>query len=182
VDISKSKPIEQGFRRGQGVIPSRATDLDSQPREFILVLDAQLKVRAVSPSFCDAFQLTREEIEKQPFREIHGGLWTNPKLEEALEEAAKRGKPSEDIQFEQEFPNLGKKRLRLGVRAIEAGGVVRTLAVSITDITDHPEDISRNPATILSLIHDAVRVRDKVHVKKVVSQTAFRSGLRSRRS
>jgi two-component system, chemotaxis family, CheB/CheR fusion protein len=180
VDISKSKPVEQRFRPGQGVTPSRATDLDSQLREFILVLDTQLQVRAVSPSFCNAFQLTREEIENQPFREIHGGLWTNPKLEEALQEAAETGKPTEDIEIEQEFPHLGKKRLRLGVRAIEAGGVMRILAVSMTDITDHPEDISRNPATILDLIHDAVRVRDRVHVKKVVRQTAFRSDLRSR--
>ena len=160
VDISKSKQVEEGFRRSQAETQSRAIDLNSQPREFLLLLDTQMQVKTVSPSFYNAFQLTWQEIENQPFREIHGGLWTNPRLAEALEEAAKTGKPTEDIEIKQEFPNLGKKRLRLGVRAIEAGGGMRVLAVSIADITDHPEDIIRNQATILNLIHDAVLVRD----------------------
>jgi len=160
VDISKSKQVEQGFRRGQGESQSRAIDLTSQPREFILVLDTQLQVSAVGPAFYNAFQLSREDVENRPFKEVDGGRWTCPKFEQALEEAAKTGKPTEDIEFEQEFPNLGKKRLRLGVRAIEAGGGMRVLAVSIADITDHPEEIFRKQATILNLIHDAVLVRD----------------------
>jgi PAS domain S-box-containing protein len=160
VDISKSKQVEEGFRRSRGETPSRAIDLSSQPREFLLLLDTQMQVKAVGPAFYNTFRLTRADIENRPFREVSGGLWTSPQFEQAFEGAAKTGKPTEDIEIEQEFPNLGKKRLRLGVRAIEAGGGKRVLAVSIADITDHPEDIFRNQATILNLIHDAVLVRD----------------------
>ena len=172
VDISRSKQIEQAFCSGVEHRVGGGINLDFRSWGYMLVLGPQLQITAVTPAFYTDFRLTPAEVENHALRDLQGGLWTTPQLEEALEEAAKTGRPAEGIELEQEFPILGKRRLRLGVQAVEAGGGTRVVAVSIADTTNPLENMLLNKAAILDVIHDAVLVRDMDSRIRFINRTA----------
>ena len=63
-----------------------AENIVATMREPLLVLDANLRVRAASRSFYQLFQLTPEVTEDRFFYELGKGEWNNPDLRRHLEQ------------------------------------------------------------------------------------------------
>jgi two-component system CheB/CheR fusion protein len=135
-------------------------DMVRFPREFMLVLDANLRVRTASPVFYNNFQLTVEDVENRSLMQLAGGSWNSPLLIQAIEQSIRTGRTTEDLTFEQESPGLGRRRIRAYIGSMKIEGGNRLAFLCGVDVTSDWENTFRVQRAILDIVHDAVIVRD----------------------
>lgn len=106
-------------------------------REPLLVLDSELRVVAASRSFCRFFGVVHEDTDGYLLKELGGGQWNIPALQERLHSLWSRPEVLEGFEVDAQFPRIGHRIMLLNARRVstkEAAGT--TVLLAIEDITE----------------------------------------------
>jgi two-component system CheB/CheR fusion protein len=88
-------------------------------RHPLVVLEADLRVRTANPAFLASFRLDAREVTGRKLGELDGAGWNTPAIRAALETAAGGTRRVERVEFEHDFPRVGRRRIVAHVRGIE---------------------------------------------------------------
>jgi PAS domain S-box-containing protein len=129
---SKEAPfidIKDGVALAQAVVDT--------VRDPLVVLDQDLRVVAVSRSFCQIFRLVRDDVRGHLLYEIDGGQWDIPELRELLETISNGQAVIEGFEVEREFPAIGHRVMLLNARKVfYESGTHSTVLLAFEDVTD----------------------------------------------
>ena len=89
-------------------------------RTCVLVLDSKLRVDKATPFFYETFGVTPKETEGFVIYEVGKGQWNIPALRTLLEEQLPQNSNVKDFEIDHEFQRIGRKRIVLNVRRLEA--------------------------------------------------------------
>jgi two-component system CheB/CheR fusion protein len=98
-------------------------------RNCVFVLDSQLRVQKATRFFYEAFKLLPKETEGFIIYDVGNGQWNIPALRSLLEERLLQSSKVDDFEIEHEFPRLGRRRIILNARRIQAQDGEHTLIV-----------------------------------------------------
>jgi PAS domain S-box-containing protein len=105
-------------------------------REPLVVLDANLRVISVNPSFCRTFKVTPENTEGRLIYDLGNRQWNISQLRVLLEEIIPKNDQFRDFEVEHEFPTIGHRTMLLNARQIYSKGVgAQMILLAIEDIT-----------------------------------------------
>jgi two-component sensor histidine kinase len=105
-------------------------------REPMLVLDAELRVITASRSFCTVFMVKSEDTEGKLLYTLGDGQWDIPRLRILLENILPEKGVMEGYEVEHEFPELGKRTMRLNARQVlYENGANKAILLGIEDVT-----------------------------------------------
>jgi len=135
-DIDAAKQISEGLKKAKEFLE----DTLETVRQPLLVLNEDLKVQYVNPSFLKQFSVTRERTKGELLFALGNGQWDIPSLRKVLPEVLSKGTALLDFEVDHDFPTLGKKIMLLNARRIEGGhsnGPLMLLAIE--DITERKQ-------------------------------------------
>lgn len=102
-------------------------------REALVVVDSEWRVLTANRSFCDLFRISLPTVEREPFFGLARGAWEAPQLQEVFAKILTKSARIEDLELYQEFPEIGRRHLRINARQIDA---TRTILIAIEDVTE----------------------------------------------
>ena len=106
-------------------------------RQPLLVLDASLKIVQANNSFYKLFSVRPQETEGKLIFEIGDNQWDFPKLRKLLQEILPGNTSFDDLEFEHEFPKIGRRTMILNARRIHDGeSKMHKILLAIEDITE----------------------------------------------
>jgi two-component system CheB/CheR fusion protein len=131
-------------------------------REPLVVLDSDLRVQHATTSFYSTFQVTPEETIGRLLYDLGNGQWNLPRLRELLGNALFQNLPFHDFPIEHEFPNIGRRTMRLNARRIPWQQEKRQRAVllSIEDITVRIDEAEIRYQRLFESAKDGILVVD----------------------
>ena len=100
-----------------------SNDVVNTIREPLVVLDQQLKLVSANSSFYKTFKLSKSRTEGKKIYEIGEGSWNIPLLRKLLEDILPKNKEMTDYEFEQNFSDVGYKKLLLNAKRIYRGDI-----------------------------------------------------------
>ncbi|HEX8425391.1 CheR family methyltransferase [Hymenobacter sp.] len=105
-------------------------------REPLVVLDGQLRVLTVSPSFASAFGVESAAAKGQPLVALSKGAWNQPQLHAHLRELLDTETASfDDFKLDADFPGVGHRSVTLyGRRIMSEGHLTSHLLVGVQAI------------------------------------------------
>jgi two-component system CheB/CheR fusion protein len=89
-------------------------------RGSVAVLDRNLRVQTATSHFYETFRLLPKETEGFSIFEVGNGQWNFPEFRALLEERLPRQPKVTDFECKHQFPGLGRKKIRVNVRQLEA--------------------------------------------------------------
>jgi two-component system CheB/CheR fusion protein len=104
----------------------------------VLLLDRALKVLRTNIAFCDTFGVRSSDTEGRFVYDLGNGQWNIPDLRRLLEEVLTQRQNLDDFQVTHDFPGIGRKRMLLDGRRIEAGGNEGVIMLIIKQIEPLP--------------------------------------------
>jgi two-component system CheB/CheR fusion protein len=105
-------------------------------RSSVIVLDNSLRVRTATDHFYDTFRLVPKETEGFHIFDVGNGQWSFPEFRALLEERLPHEPKVTDFELEHEFPRLGRKKIKLNVRQVEAANPENAVTIiSIEEVT-----------------------------------------------
>jgi signal transduction histidine kinase/CheY-like chemotaxis protein len=107
-------------------------DVFDTVREPLMILDADLCVRAANRSFYDMFRVTPAETENRLVYELGDGQWGLPSLRTLLEDIVPANAVFNDFALEHNFPVIGSRVMLLNARRLHADLVL----LAMEDVTD----------------------------------------------
>jgi two-component system CheB/CheR fusion protein len=114
-------------------------------REYLLVLDVDLRVRTVNRAFCQEFKTTPQEVVGRRLDALGGKPWTAPELARMLEKLG-RGETVGELHLERVLPDAEPRSLVVTGRRISPTGWI---LLTIADITDRVQmDLARTEARL----------------------------------
>lgn len=109
-------------------------------RDPILVLGADLRVRAANRAFYTTFGTTAGEVHGRLIYTLGRGEWDLPALRELLETALLRQTPFDDFEVEQALPGQARRIMLLNARLLPSeAGSDPMLLLAIEDVTARRE-------------------------------------------
>lgn len=87
-------------------------------RQPLVVLDEKSAVVSANRYFYDTFKLRSGDTIGQSLLEIGGGAWNLPKLTQALGDLLRENRAVDDLEVEQEFATVGRKKFMLNARRL----------------------------------------------------------------
>ena len=141
VDIDALKSSRQELRECRDFI-----DTMLAAAAPLVALDAELRVRATSRSFCQAFRLKPEESVGCPIYELDGGKWNIPKLRNLLSALTRDNPLVRDFEIVHDFGEPGRKRLLMDAQRVDdEGRHTHFVFLNIREIAaqDPPEEQAR---------------------------------------
>jgi two-component system, chemotaxis family, CheB/CheR fusion protein len=132
IDISRQKAFEEEM---QAALNYAGSILDTL-REPVLVLDSGLKIISANRAFYQFFKVRPEKTEGKLLYELGHGQWNIPQLKKLLEEVLPKNSVFNDFQVENDFRDIGRRRMLLNARQLKSvnKGPDRIL-LAIEDIT-----------------------------------------------
>lgn len=126
-------------------------------REFLLVLDGQLRVKEANRTFYETFKTTPDQTVDRYIYELGNGQWNIPKLRSLLEEVLPLRSMVDNFEVDHDFPSLGKRSMKVNARRIEQQGQAMIL-IAIEDVTarKHAEVSLMEAEALLGEIADNV--------------------------
>jgi two-component system CheB/CheR fusion protein len=100
----------------------------------LLVLRGDLRVRFANRAFYNTYAFRPNETEDQLFTEIGGRQWDLPGLGAALTDSLTSQEIVRELEYESEFPRLGKVNLCIHLRSVQPEGE-RLVLVAVENIT-----------------------------------------------
>lgn len=98
-------------------------------RSPVIVLDGNLCVKTATTRFYETFQLLPKDTEGFSIFDIGSGQWNFPEFRALLEERLLHHLRVADFECEHEFRRLGRKKIRINVRQVEATDPEGTLVI-----------------------------------------------------
>ncbi|MDP9175979.1 MAG: PAS domain S-box protein [Planctomycetota bacterium] len=153
-------------------------------RERLLLLDADLYVKAASESYYDGFNVAPGQTLERGLNELGNGQWNIPALLKLLKDLASGDGTFDDFEVQHDFPGVGYKTMLLSGRRLAGDGVTTgEILLGIVDVTDwrrmEAELAQQRMSfeTTLSSISDAVIVTDtRTHVTYMNPAAQFLTG------
>ena len=106
-------------------------------RDPIIVLSAQMKVKAANGAFFAKFRVTEDEVRDRTIYDLGNGEWDIPALRVLLEDILRRQSHFDDFEVDHEFSSLGRRIMLLNARRLaEEGSRPEMILLAIEDITD----------------------------------------------
>ncbi len=144
-------------------------DLVETIRESILVLEPDLTIRFANRSFCDTFEVAREETVGRKLYEIGDGQWDIPKLRASLETVISGRRTIEAFEVEYFVASIGPRTMVLNARRVyRPGDKIEQILLAIEDVTErttlereHAAAHERIAMLLLELTH---RVKNSLQV------------------
>jgi two-component system CheB/CheR fusion protein len=131
-DITETKQLEQSLRYSQAFTENIIDTL----REPLIVLDSDLKVVLANRSFYKTFNVSPEETVGKLFYTLGNNQWDLPQLRTLLEEILPENTEFEDFEVKHNFPQIGKRIMKLNARKIQSDIGQQLILLSIEDVTD----------------------------------------------
>jgi two-component system CheB/CheR fusion protein len=165
-NITERKHSEEELQRSkdfaEGIV-------DSVPMA-LLVLTPTLKVHATNDTFCELFEVKREEVVGRLLFDLGNREWSVPELRRQLEEVLPRDKQLASFEVEGNFPKIGRRIMLLHARRHDA---VQLILLSIQDITERKEAEQEKDLLAQELSH---RVKNTLAVvQSLATQTDGRA-------
>jgi two-component system CheB/CheR fusion protein len=101
--------------------------------EALVAVDAEFRVLTVNQSFCDLFRVSPQDIQRQSFFGSGAGQISVPRLRELLQDILSKGTEIKDFELDQQFPEIGRRRLVVNAHQIYK---TQTILIAIEDITE----------------------------------------------
>lgn len=117
--------------------------------EPLLVLDEDLVVQHVNPSFYRTFSTDEENTVGRSLFEIGGGHFDQPTLRDPLDTLLREHESFEQVELDHSFEGLGRRVLQVNGRLLQADGPAsKQLLLAINDVTEqrHLEETLRRRA------------------------------------
>jgi two-component system CheB/CheR fusion protein len=168
VDISTVKAEAIGAR-------SYAEAIVETVRESVLVLDAELRVKAANRAFYETFWSSPENTLDRPLEELGNGQWNVPPLLEMLREMLPKHKEVREFKVEHDFPGIGRRAMLFNAFQMKhSGNEPRLTLLAITDFTERQRsmEILQEQSRMIDLAHDAIIVRSPSGVIRLWNQGA----------
>jgi len=106
-------------------------------REPLVVLDTNLRVISVNPSFYRTFKVSPEDTKGKLIYDLGNRQWNISKLRLLLEEIIPRDNQFKNFEVEHEFPTIGRKIMLLNARQIYSKGIgAHRILLAIEDVTE----------------------------------------------
>ena len=153
----------------------QAQDIVDTIREPLLVLDEKLCVVAASRSFFETFRVDRDAIMGRQLHVLENGPWDEPELRHLLEAVIHKSAAIEGYEIEHDFPQLGRRILRLTARKMLHPNST-TLLLAIEDITDGRRKEQENELLLGELHHRVKNLFALVHSLARQTEVEGRSG------
>src|SRR4029077_17032549 len=96
-----------------------------------------LTIRFANRSFCQIFEVAREDTVGRKLHELGKGQWDIPELRAALETIISGRKTIEAFEVDQVFPSIGQRIMLLNARKIyRPGNKIQQILLAIEDVTE----------------------------------------------
>jgi two-component system CheB/CheR fusion protein len=134
VDITTLKQAQQALAKTRDF----AQAIVETVRQPLLVLNDKQRVISANPAFFRVFGVSAEETEGRLLCDLGDGQWNIPRLRELLDDILCHETPLEDYEVTHEFPEVGKRTMRLNGRRIHQEHSEDDLVLlAIEDITEY---------------------------------------------
>jgi len=143
-------------------------------REPLIVLDQDLRVVTVSPSFCDFFKVKPEETVGQLIYDLGNKQWDIPRLRELLEQALPETSVSNDFEVEHDFETIGPKIMHLDARRIyREANHTELILLAIEDVTEREYHKRHLEKIVETRTAEVVLARQEAEKRKQTAETAL---------
>lgn len=125
--------------------------------EALVVVNSEYQVVTVNRSFCELFHVSPQETERQSLFELGRGQWNVPRLRVLLQDILPKSTEIKDFEVDQEFAEIGRRRLVLNARKIETS---KTILIAIEDVTARKqaqEEVEKSQSTIATLLEPTIQ-------------------------
>ena len=119
--------MPQTLREGEHAADSAA----GEAGEFMLVLDPYLRVKAATPSFYRAFQVSPETVQNRPLHEQNHFLSDNSELQKALQKAQQAGAASAPFTVELKMDGDTRRKFECRLEPITLDGGAKVITLSL---------------------------------------------------
>ncbi|MCE8422844.1 MAG: PAS domain S-box protein, partial [Candidatus Methanoperedens sp.] len=130
-DITDRKKSDEAIRNTLAYTESIVDTI----REPLVILDAQLRLKAANHAFYKTFEIPIEDTKDRRVYELGMGQWNIPELRELLEKIIPGNTQFQDFEVKHEFPNIGQKVMLLNASRLKQAGSDMIL-LAIEDITE----------------------------------------------
>lgn len=123
--------------------------------EALVIVDSEYRVLNVNKSFCRLFRVLLQDMDRLPFFGPGPAQFDAPQFRDLLHDVLSKNTAVEDFEVDQNFPEIGRRRLVLNARQIDTS---RKILIAIGDITERKqaeEELQRSESTIRSLLESA---------------------------
>ena len=136
-NITEQRRAAAELRRARDL----AQNIVDTAHEALLVLDTNLCLVSANRSFYDRFQLQPAESKGHAIDELGNGQWDIPELRRLLEEIVAHDNSVDGHVVEHDFPNVGRRVLRLNARRVSLAeeGDTPLILLAIDDITNNQQ-------------------------------------------
>jgi len=135
-EVKKKKPPALTAEISEKEAREYAESIIYTMHEPLIILDHNLKVVFVSPSFYESFKIKPEETLGKLIYELDNKKWDIPKLRELLESILPKKEALRNYEIEHNFNTIGKRVILLNARQIKRVlGKERVTILAIEDIT-----------------------------------------------
>ena len=127
-------------------------------REPLLVLDAELRVRAANASFYQLFQLSPEQTEGRPLHELGTSQLDIPSLRQLLDEVNATGQAFSNFAVDHDIAGIGRRAMLLNARRVyHEDDHAPMILLAIEDVTEKKkaqEELRRMNAELESRVRE----------------------------
>ncbi len=135
--IRRELTARQHAARVQAEARAYAESIVDTVREPLLVLSREMRVERANRSFYQFFRTKPEETEQRLLSELGSGQWSISQLTKRLTEALTLDKPFDDVEWEHEFPGIGRRTMQLsGSKLYRPGNHAEAVLLALEDITE----------------------------------------------
>jgi two-component system CheB/CheR fusion protein len=133
--ILRATPYRTGENRVQGAVITLIglpeTLREAKAGEFVLVLDPALRVKAASPSFYRAFQLSPESVQNRPLDRLNHFVSGNPELQKALQTAQQTSETIPPFTIELRMDGDARKKFECRLERILLDGGANVITLTL---------------------------------------------------
>jgi len=143
-------------------------------REPLIVLNQDLRVVTVSPSFYDFFKVKLEETVGKLIYDLGNKQWDIPRLRELLEQALPETSVYNDFEVEHDFETIGPKIMHLNARRIyREANHTELILLAIEDVTVREYHKRHLEKIVDTRTSELVLARQEAEKRKQTAETAL---------
>jgi PAS domain S-box-containing protein len=131
-DISEHKQQEQELQQAHEF----AEAIVRSVRDPLLILSADLRVRAANEAFYSTFKVSKAETEGRLMFDLGNREWNVSRLPQLLADVLPRNSSFDGFEVTRNFERLGRRTMLVNARALQQHGEDAAILVGIQDVTE----------------------------------------------